>query len=360
MPRWFHRQSVLATFCIEILLPYAIWADLLWSPSHLRSLLSSIRYFAWIGFNSLNFAINISGNYGFIGFLNTCENLSLTDDRLWIALLSPFGLGKTGMVAAAGGETVMNAGNTLASTLVLTVGSLFRIAVAMVIVMYLAVSSLPSLSRASRGTFTANDFIDALSLEAYPDINNAFKSVTEQVDRLYKKQRNLRLCNYQGKFAGMHDYRWEPIIEGSRDGEAWHQYKWKYKINMGPDECGRVLPFHLPRLDWRVWFLPLSARRGASPPGWYYDLLDDLQKQQPEVVALLAEDPFGDGGSAGGPPGPPSYIRSRLVEFTISPKGSDGWWTTRDLRGRSTPMDIVIVGENVGHEQESSSSKKDD
>lgn len=28
---------------------------------------------------------------------------------------------------------------------------------------------------------------------------------------------------------------------------------------------GVVLWLHLPRLDWRVWFLPLGARRDAIP-----------------------------------------------------------------------------------------------
>eukprot|EP00562_Extubocellulus_spinifer_P021173 CAMPEP_0178613746 /NCGR_PEP_ID=MMETSP0698-20121128/1806_1 /TAXON_ID=265572 /ORGANISM="Extubocellulus spinifer, Strain CCMP396" /LENGTH=684 /DNA_ID=CAMNT_0020252457 /DNA_START=28 /DNA_END=2082 /DNA_ORIENTATION=+ len=347
MPNWFHRQSVLATFCIEVLLPYLIWADLLWPPTSIWKVLSVIRYVAWLGFNCLNFAINVSGNYGFIGFLNTCENLSLTDDRLWIALLSVLGLGKSEIQTSVIAGEEMGKG-ALISMFVMTAGSLFRLAVGIVIITYLAVSSLPTLSRASRGSFTANDFVSTLPFENYPEVKDMFRSASQKVDILYSRQRKLRLCNYQGKFAGMHDYRWEPIIEGSRDGEIWHQYKWKYKLNAGPDECGRVLPFHLPRLDWRVWFLPLSARRGGTPPGWYFDLLDDLQKQTPEVVALIHEDPFGEGGSAEGTPGPPNYIRSRLVEFTFAPKRSNEWWNTKDLQGRSTPMDIVVVGPGVG------------
>lgn len=138
----------------------------------------------------------------------------------------------------------------------------------------------------------------------------------------------------------MHDFRWEPIIEGSRDGVIWHQYKWKYKLNKGPNECGRVLPLHLPRLDWRVWFLPLYARRGGEPPEWYDSLLESLLTQQTEVVALVAQDPFGPGGIAS-QGGPPRFIRSRLENFTFAPKGSNHWWESRQVTVE-TPLDILI------------------
>ena len=73
-PRVLHRFSVLATFLVEVVLPFLAWAP------------RPLRLAAWTGFNGLNAMINLSGNYGFIGFLNTMENLSLTDDRLWSAL----------------------------------------------------------------------------------------------------------------------------------------------------------------------------------------------------------------------------------------------------------------------------------
>merc|ERR1719367_93823 len=48
-----------------------------------------LRYAAWISFNSLNAGINLTGNYGFIGFLNTAENLACTDDGFWRLLVTP-------------------------------------------------------------------------------------------------------------------------------------------------------------------------------------------------------------------------------------------------------------------------------
>lgn len=143
----------------------------------------------------------------------------------------------------------------------------------------------------------------------------------------------------------MHALRWEPIIEGSRDGVIWYQYKWKYKLNKGPDECGRVLPLHLPRLDSRVWFLPLYVRRGGEPPEWYDCFLEKLLKQQPEVVALLAQDPF-DPENGECPLGSPRFILSRLEEFTFAPRGSNQWWESREVE-LETVVDMLISAREV-------------
>ena len=41
----------------------------------------------------------------------------------------------------------------------------------------------------------------------------------------------------QGKFSGMHDFRWEPILEASVDGgNSWRQLRWRYKLNQGAHE----------------------------------------------------------------------------------------------------------------------------
>ena len=338
MPLWFHRFSVVSTFVVEILLPYLIFL-----PS-LHPGLSNLRYIAWFGFNSLNLAINTTGNYGFIGFLNTAENLSITDDALWRRLLSPF--------TKSPYSAVGNSNDSKSpSSLLLVTGSIVRMTVALTLVVYMAVSSLPTLSRASKGKFTMDDFIEDWPLRSMPQLQERLKILLSKINLIYKRQHSLRLCNYQGKFGSMHDFRWEPIIEGSRDGVTWYQYKWKYKLNKGPNECGRVLPLHLPRLDWRVWFLPLYARRGGEPPEWYDCLLEKLLTQRAEVVALLGEDPFRPGGSAEGPPGPPRFIRSRLEDFTFAPKGSDRWWKSREIQ-RKTPLDMMISTRDVSSTKE--------
>lgn len=290
LPKSFHRFSVLATFIVEVTLPF-----LAWGPRPLRLL-------AWMGFNGLNAMINASGNYGFIGFLNTVENLSLTDDSFW------------GWVAGSGGR--------YSTTAPLWTPWLLR-AVATCVLSAYVVLSLDPLARAAKGNVGPKTLWLPLRLTAW-------------LDRMQELQRPFRLVNYQGKFSGMHDYRWEPILEGSIDGgETWHQFRWRYKLNEGQLESGVVLWLHLPRLDWRVWFLPLGARRGNEPPDWYHRLLAKLAELDPAVLRLLAGSPFEQLPEAGSE----VLVRSRLVDCSITPGG----WHFEPVRHR-TSMSLLVRG----------------
>jgi hypothetical protein len=341
LPLKIHQLSVLGTFVVEIIMPYLIFVPY-------------CRYMAWFSFNALNLAINTTGNYGFIGFLNTSENLSLTDDGLWQRVLCFGGrmplLSRAASLSTKASHTVNYSNGWLGDKswitfLFHTTGSaVMRMIVAMVLVVYLAVSSIPTLSRASKGKFTMIDFIEVQIVPQH--VQMRLQELPPKINQLYKRLHSLRLCNYQGKFGGMHDYRWECIIEGSSDGQVWRQYHWKYKLNKGQNECGRILALHLPRLDWRVWFLPLYARRGGESPGWYYALLEKLLLQQPEVLSLLADDPFATDDH------PPRFIRSRVEEFTFAPKNSHRWWDSREIQ-QETSLDLLISRSDV-------TTKKDD
>jgi hypothetical protein len=76
----------------------------------------------------------------------------------------------------------------------------------------------------------------------------------------------------------------------------------------------------MPRLDWQMWFLALehgSPRRSR----WATDFLDRLLAGSPEVLALLAEDPF-----AGAPP---RFVRAGIAPYRFaSPAERAGgtWW----------------------------------
>jgi len=285
MPLPVHKFSVMATFVVEVVLPFCTWG-----PRPLRLL-------AWMGFNGLNAMINLSGNYGFIGFLNTMENLSFTDDRLWGRFLWP-------------------------ALPPVHIPSAVRALVAPVLATYIGVSLLP-LARAAKGSVS----LKTLMLPG---------SLADWLVKVDEAQHPFRLVNYQGKFSGMHDFRWEPVLEGSDDGGVtWRQFRWRYKLNPGPGERGVVLWLHLPRLDWRVWFLPLAAARGREPPTWYYRLLDKLAQEDPGILGLMRGSPFrGRGGL---------MVRSRLVRCEVAKWGAAGGdaWTFRPLQGR-TPMDLVV------------------
>jgi len=82
LPDEFHRFSVLMTFVIEILCPFLLYIPIPWVGS-------MCRYIAWIMFVGLLFMINLTGNYGPIGFLNFIENFSCLDDQFFLTIL-PF------------------------------------------------------------------------------------------------------------------------------------------------------------------------------------------------------------------------------------------------------------------------------
>lgn len=87
------------------------------------------------------------------------------------------------------------------------------------------------------------------------------------LDRLDEAQRPFRLVNYQGKFSSMHDFRWEPIVEGSNDGGAtWRQFPWRYKLNSGPTctEMTRMMS-HTARVPARSCYA--RARKKQIRPG---------------------------------------------------------------------------------------------
>jgi hypothetical protein len=55
--------------------------------------------------------------------------------------------------------------------------------------------------------------------------------------------------------------RTEVIVEGSLDGQEWYEYELPYKPGDVSKPPSFVPPGHLPRLDWRMWFLPFSKVR---------------------------------------------------------------------------------------------------
>ncbi|MDD5578828.1 MAG: lipase maturation factor family protein [Methylobacter sp.] len=114
------------------------------------------------------------------------------------------------------------------------------------------------------------------------------------------------IVNNYGPFAVMTTERDEIIIEGSQDGEHWLEYGFKYK----PDSIDKPLSWnipHQPRLDWQMWFAALG-----EPPrgGWFDKFMRRLQEGSPEVLALLAHNPFIDH--------PPAFLRAYLYRYTFT------------------------------------------
>jgi hypothetical protein len=124
--------------------------------------------------------------------------------------------------------------------------------------------------------------------------------------------RPFRSVNGYGLFAVMTTTRLEIVLEGTEDGTTWLEYEFKYKPGDIRHTPSWVAP-HQPRLDWQMWFAALSP----EDEPWLPTLCDRLLEAAPDVLRLLARDPF-----AGRKP---RQVRAVRYQYQFS-NGDDAWW----------------------------------
>jgi hypothetical protein len=131
-----------------------------------------------------------------------------------------------------------------------------------------------------------------------------------------------RIVNTYHVFPTMTRRQIELKVEGSLDGVNWQQYRFRYRPDRLDQRPQLVLPHH-PRLDWMVWFVPLHPRF----LDWFDAFLVALLENRPDVVALLAHNPFADQ--------PPRMLRVRAWDYRFSTADeradSGRWWQRTDL-----------------------------
>lgn len=153
----------------------------------------------------------------------------------------------------------------------------------------------------------------------------------------------FRLIHAYGVFPahGSPPCRWAPVIEGTRDGEQWHEYGYRF-FPTTPTSPPRFFAPYQPRLDHFAFYdafgLPgpfLSSafsshdpyRHGAAMP--MERLLQRLLEGGSPVTGLLGSNPFPD------PHQPPSAVRVRLYLLrptTPAQRAVTGaWWTRRPV-----------------------------
>jgi hypothetical protein len=88
---------------------------------------------------------------------------------------------------------------------------------------------------------------------------------------------------------------------------------------------------HQPRLDWQMWFAALG-----SPPMWLLSLLMRLLEGSPDVLALLADNPF--------PEGPPRFVRAVLYDYKMTDlathRRTGEWWRREPLGLYVSPLTL--------------------
>jgi predicted DCC family thiol-disulfide oxidoreductase YuxK len=133
----------------------------------------------------------------------------------------------------------------------------------------------------------------------------------------------FRTVNGYGLFAVMTTSRPEIIVEGSDDGATWKPYAFRWKPGNVLRRPDFVEP-HQPRLDWQMWFAALSDVR-QNP--WFISFAHRLLEGAPDVLRLLAADPFA--GRA------PRFVRAELWDYRFTDgaerRRTGAWWTRTRL-----------------------------
>ncbi len=285
LPRPLHRVSTAAALAIELGAPFLVFA-----PRRARKL----GFSALAGLQAL---IAATGNYAFFNLLTVAlAGWTLDDDsfrvlhRLARLDRRPAGRRRGALARAVG------------------------------LIAYGALSTL--LAVASAVTFVAH-------LRRRP-----LRTRLTALDRLIDPFRSV---NAYGLFAVMTTTRPEIVVEGSNDGAAWREYLFRYKPSR-PEDAPRTVAPHQPRLDWQMWFAALRR----APPTWFVAFLARLLEGSPDVLKLLAANPF--------PDRPPRYVRALLYDYRMTDletKRRTGAWWQRELIGTYFPAATIAPSQRL-------------
>jgi hypothetical protein len=143
----------------------------------------------------------------------------------------------------------------------------------------------------------------------------------------------FRLVNTYGAFGSVTRTRYEVIVEGTDasmpgTNAAWREYEFPGKPGDPRRMSPQVAPYHL-RLDWLMWFLPISPMYGE---GWFVPFLTRLLEGDRQVLKLLRHNPF--------EADPPTYVRARLFEYHFTDRRqrrATGAWWRREPVGELVP-----------------------
>ena len=138
----------------------------------------------------------------------------------------------------------------------------------------------------------------------------------------------FRIANQYGLFAVMTHARYEIEFQGSRGGQVWTPYPFRYKPQDPAADPGIYAPYQ-PRFEWNLWFASLG-----SWPQYRFVLWTEerLLSNDPDVLQLFAKNPFGAN--------PPMEVRVVLYQYwftSMKTKRETGMWWRRELLGLYAP-----------------------
>ncbi len=296
LPLAFQKFSCAAMFVIEIGAPFLIFAP------------RRIRFIGCAALVSLQTLIFLAGNYTFFNFLALALCLLLLDDFILRRWMPRQLFAKRAATGAPGTVPARTENNMKRAETVLGAPGCRRWPKAVTIPLAVVVLA-----------------ISLFQMSSMFGVRSSLLGPAAVLDGLLLP---LRTVNSYGLFAVMTTERREIIIEGSNDGVTWLPYEFKYKpgdVNRRP---GFVAPFQ-PRLDWQMWFAALGDVR-QNP--WFGKFCERLLQGSPEVLALLARNPF--------PGKPPRFIRAEFYGYHFTDaaaRRATGAWWRREFVGEYLP-----------------------
>ncbi|MBI2947101.1 MAG: lipase maturation factor family protein [Verrucomicrobia bacterium] len=298
LPVWFQKASCAGMFFVELVLPFLIFLPR--RPRHV-----ACWAFAW-----LMLAIALTGNYTFFNLLALALCVTLLDDfalarfapQKWAGRIAAALLRSASILWRSNEHEIRNSNFGF--------GSRIRDGT--------RVATLTVLTAVVLGV-TAVQMLAMLRVRWPSD---------QPLVKLYQWIAPFRTINSYGLFAVMTTSRPEIIVEGSHDGQTWLAYEFRHK----PGDLRRRPTFvapHQPRLDWQMWFAALGDVR-ENP--WFVNFAFRLLQGQPEVLALVAKNPF--------PGQPPKFIRALTYDYRFTTAGAhrkDGAWWRREYKSEYCP-----------------------
>jgi lipase maturation factor len=273
LPHWFHWATAFATLALELVIVWMLFLPRRW------------RVICFLIVTPWEIAVIFTANYTFLNYLVLTLGFLLLDDRFFSRWVST---GEPGEKRPAGRRVLTGIGTAVSAVLLTLVG-------------YVTTVELISM------------VFGRLPLPMQP------------VTMLEP----LRIANQYGLFAVMTRGRYEIEFQGSRDGQAWVAYPFRFKPQALDHAPGIYAPYQ-PRFEWNLWFASLGSWQGNPlVPRTEERLLTN----DPDVLALFAGNPF----SAS----PPRQVRAVLWQYwftSMQQKHTTGDWWTRRLMGIYAPV----------------------
>lgn len=307
-----HRVSCFLHFVFELLGPLCFFIG----PFRV--------VFGFVSAFGLQVGIALTGNYGFFNACTAALSLLLVDDS-WFP---------QSLVVYVAGPSTTSSGLVLSAVGLLWTPVISVLAIAFFVTIVLcslspmagmglhSVAPSASLQSIIHGRFSqlpSSIIGGAKAALTKAQLNSSWLDELS-LHACYVHSARFSLVNSYGLFRVMTTSRKEVVISASGDARTWQPYELPYK----PGTVLSVPPpfvalFHLPRLDWRLWFCQFRPQ----PERWVYQLQKRLLEGESDVLTLMRVVPVQK----------PKFVKMDLVDYKFADleehRRTGNYWKTQ-------------------------------